>query len=506
MFVPVNRSLRSRMRLVLLSLTTSMPLYCAIVATIDIRKPMNGKELFMRDVSRREAIAIAGSSVAAVSLGGCLGDTEGSSGPTVVASFFPLAEFTEQVVGDAFTVENPVPIEQHGHGWEPSTDLLPEIAEAEAFVYLDAEGFQPWAEQAARQLADEDVMLIDALGNIPLLEYDAGHHDDHDHDTNEDDETVDDGDDDELGSVAELEIIDRQSGDVVAHHHFDHWHGELPTMPPESSRSVSGRFLDGSGRQFPLDSDGPYQFRARVEGGAESVSVDPEPPDLALQTNETGRAYLVFELREEDETLWESSPIAVSVSEDAEESTESDHGLVDVKFFSDPVLAQSGVRNIRDGIISLDPENETEYESNAASFIDELETLHQEFQQTLAERTHDRIVLAGHDSFNYLGTRYGFAVHTPVGLSPDDEPSGTDIARAVEVVEEHGIEYVLYDYFDGDAYAEAIVREADSAQDTAMITAAESTTEAWVEDGHGDFIGQLREITLPTIATALGVP
>ncbi len=155
-------------------------------------------------------------------------------------------------------------------------------------------------------------------------------------------------------------------------------------------------------------------------------------------------------------------------------------------------------------MIDLDPDNATRYEDNAASYIEDLEALHSRFQATLEDRDHDHVVLAGHDSFQYLAERYGFEIHTPVGLSPDDEPSGREIAAAVEFVEEHGLEYVLWDYFDGPDTAETIAAEAEGAVETVMVSPAESVVEEWVEDGHGGYIGQMDEINLPAFERALG--
>lgn len=441
----------------------------------------------------------AGASLAFAGLAGCLDEDVGSGEPTVYASFYTLAEFARNVAGEGFAVENAVPAESHGHGWEPRADLLPEILDAEAFVYLDADGFQPWAEDAAREIASDyadEVALIDALAGIDPLAYDDGHHENGDHDHENGDH--------EHGTVSELEVVDRRSGDVVAHHHFDHWHGELPPVPPGGSRLLGVRFVDGSGEPFPLEDDSPYRGSARVAPDApEAVELDADGSDVRLEGVEEGRTLLVFGLREEGSVVWESEPIAVDV-EEVDEGGSRDHGLVDVKFFSDPLSATTAVRTVRDGLIELDPERADRYERNAAEYVDRLEGVHRRFEERLADREHDVVVLAGHDSFTHLGTRHGFEIHTPVGLSPDDEPSSADIAAAVDLVEERGIEYVLYDPFDGDRYAEAIAEEADGDVGTAMVSAAESYLEEWREEGYGDYVGQLEEITLPAFAKALG--
>ncbi|MCW8172865.1 zinc ABC transporter substrate-binding protein [Natrialba swarupiae] len=140
-----------------------------------------------------------------------------------------------------------------------------------------------------------------------------------------------------------------------------------------------------------------------------------------------------------------------------------------------------GVEIIRDRLIEIDPDRESVYTSNAADYLEQLEALDDRYREALSDREHDHVLLAGHDSFQYLGERYGFEIHTPMGLSPDDEPSGTEIAAAVEFAEEHGLEYVLWDYFDGPELAETIAAEVDTVVGTEMVSPAESVVEAWDE-------------------------
>ncbi len=443
----------------------------------------------------RRTVLQRGASVAGLTtLAGCLASGNRSTEPELMAAFHTLAEFTRAVVGDTYTVTNAVPTGEHGHGWEPPASLLPEITASEAFIYLDADGFQPWAESAADELAadyPEEVPLIDALGEIELLEYESDYHESATHDP------------DDLGSASDLELLEPGSRSVVADYHFEHWHGSV-TVSPAEGRTLTVRVLDGRGTPFPLASDGEYQVTARSTD-EDVLTVDSLGEQLRFNGQTDGETSVVFELRADDAVTWETEPLTVTVDADADrERSERDHGRYDVKFFSDPVLAQESVRTIRDELIALDPEHEATFRANAADYIERLDALHNEFQTALADREHDLVVLAGHDSFTYLGARYGFEIYTAVGLSPDDNPSNQDIAAAVDLVEEHGIEYVLWDAFDGDRTAQTIVDEADTAHGTANVSAAESYRPEWKEAGYHDYIGQMREITLPALQRAMG--
>jgi len=446
----------------------------------------------MNGSPRRELLRLGGGSLAVAGLGGCLDRTVAESdGHLVQASFFTLYDFTRNVAGEHVTVSNPVPAEQHGHGWEPSTNLLPEIVESDAFVYLDAEGFQPWAESAADEIRAnyDDVQLINALEGIDLVEYDRDHHNEHDH--------APDG----YGSVSELELVDGRSRQVIAQFHFGHWHGSVPTLGVDETRRIDPRFIDSDNNVIPLGDN--YRIEAAVDD-TDTLSVETDDGTISLDGQDMGETALTIELWADDSREFLADPITVTVDDDAEAGPDPDHGLVDVKFFSDPVLAQQGVRNIRDGLVELDPDHESTYREQSADYIEQLDALHQQFRAELADRDRQQVMLAGHDSFQYLGRRYGFEIETPVGLSPNDEPSTQDLADAVAFVEDHEISHVLWDYFDGDRTAEAIVAESETATETAKVSAAESYLPEWKEAGYGDYIGQMREINLPAFKAALG--
>ncbi|WP_394742450.1 metal ABC transporter solute-binding protein, Zn/Mn family [Natronococcus roseus] len=455
---------------------------------------------------RRDVLGAAGGCCSAA-LAGCLDEPAGDDDAPdddLYASFFTLAEFTAAVAGDGATVENAVPDGEHGHGWEPPSTLVPEIAEADAFVYLDAEGFQHWVDDAVPELeAESGLALIDALAGIDLLEYDDDH--DHGHGHGEDDRV------EELG-VGEFTLL--EDGGTVAYAHGGHWHHDPLALPLDEERALTALVEDDDGEEIPLGDEYTLGVRAEGDDVDAFLEYDVDGDSVILRGADDGFAELIFEVREDDEVVYEPPTLKTEVGEhhhdhgdhadDDGHGHDHSHGEYDAKFFADPVLAQRGVENVRDGLTHLDPDNEATYEENAAAYVEELEELHEAYNERLSEREHDAVVLAGHDSFQYLGERYGFEIRTPVGLSPDAEPSSEEIADTVAFLEAEGIEYVLWDYFDGDRLAETIAEEADSVEDTLMVSPAESTIEDWQEAGYGDYLGQMREINLPAFETALG--
>ena len=359
--------------------------------------------------TRRELLRLGAGAIAAAGVAGCTGSLgsgasdaggEEGEGTSATASFFTLYDFARNVGGDALAVENAVPAGQHGHGWEPQSDITADVVERDAFVHLGIEGFQRWADEIVAEIETnhDDVTLIPAAEGIELSEYgDRGHESDDHHDGEDHQEENDHGQGDE------------HEGD--GNHHGDGEHAH----------------------------------------------------------EEDGR----------------------------------DHGDYDPHLWVDPVRARQAVENVRDGLVEADEENAETYEENAAAYLADLEALDRRFEEELAGRERDVVVVAGHDSYGYLAERYDFEIHTPQGVSPDAEASPGEIAETVDLVEREGIEYVLYDHFEGDTLARTIVEEAETATDVARLSPAESVTEEWEAEGL-DYVGQMEEINLPSLRRALG--
>jgi zinc transport system substrate-binding protein len=179
-----------------------------------------------------------------------------------------------------------------------------------------------------------------------------------------------------------------------------------------------------------------------------------------------------------------------------------DHGDFDPHFWLDPAKAATCVETVRDRLIAADEGNADTYESNAADFLAGLEDLDETFRTELADRDLETVVVASHDSFGYLADRYSFAVHSPVGVSPNAEPGSAAIGETIDVVDDLGADVVLYDAFESPDLAETVV--ADSTAERAMaLSSVAGTTREWHDRGWG-YVEQMREVNLPALKAALG--
>ncbi|TKX77760.1 zinc ABC transporter substrate-binding protein, partial [Halorubrum sp. SD626R] len=168
----------------------------------------------------------------------------------------------------------------------------------------------------------------------------------------------------------------------------------------------------------------------------------------------------------------------------------------------DPVRSAEVVETIAAGLGDADPDNAEAYADNAEAYAAELDEIDAAFAALAERATRDVAVIAGHNSFQYLEDRYGFRLHSPVGVSPQNEPTQTEIADTIEIVDREGIDTILYDRFGSTTLAEAILENSD-ATEMAAVSPAGGTTREWNEAGYG-YLEQMTEVNLPAFRRAFG--
>ena len=454
-------------------------------------------------LSRRSVLQTGAGALAISTLAGCLSEPDnGDNTDGGYAAFFTLEDWAEQIAGDELSFENPVPAGEMGHGWEPPGDLQRDIADSSTFVYLDTVEFA-WAQDVAADLEVdyEHVELIDGMAGLENQLLPLG-----DEEGDGADRQPDEYDDDPTEvSVGSFDVYDRSSGTEVAYWHTDHWHGAVPEIAVDGSVAVDGIFEDDDGRVLPLGEDEPFQIDARVVDGADEdvLTIEGRDDHVVFHGNETGRTRIVFELLADDEVVWDTSAdnMSVDVVEDAEPPESYDPHV-----WVDPVIAQDVVETIADGLAEVDPDNADLYADNAAEYNERLEEIHQQFEELAADADRDLAILAGHDSFQYLEHRYDFELHTPVSISPDADITEEDVADTIDLVDEHGIETILYDPFESpdDELPDTaeLILEGSGASNAEPVSPVEGTTEEWSDNDWG-WIEQMEELNLPSLRQAL---
>ncbi len=159
---------------------------------------------------------------------------------------------------------------------------------------------------------------------------------------------------------------------------------------------------------------------------------------------------------------------------------------------------------IRDTLVTADPAHAEIYTANAATYIEQLQTLHNDIQAAVSQIPQERRVLVtAHDAFGYFGRAYGFAVEAVQGISTETEASTADIQALASLVVERQVPAIFIETTISPRTIEA-VQAAVRAAGHEVKLGGELFSDAIGEPGTpaGTYIGMMRHNT-DTIVAAL---
>lgn len=98
-----------------------------------------------------------------------------------IATFYPMYEFTKEVLGDEGDVSLLIPAGTEPHDYEPSAKDMAKIAQSDVFVY-NSQDLESWVTSAQKNLDPKHTLVIEAASTIALeTEDDHESTDGHDH-------------------------------------------------------------------------------------------------------------------------------------------------------------------------------------------------------------------------------------------------------------------------------------------------------------------------------------
>ncbi|WCL58519.1 zinc ABC transporter substrate-binding protein [Bacillus safensis] len=175
-----------------------------------------------------------------------------------------------------------------------------------------------------------------------------------------------------------------------------------------------------------------------------------------------------------------------------------DHGDKDPHAWLDPVYAQQMAKNIKDTLVSLDPDHKDEYTKNYEHLKKDLQSLDQEFKTTLSKAKHKEI-LVSHAAYGYWEKRYGIEQISVLGLSASEEPSQKQLENIVQKAEQHHIQYVIFENNVSSKVSDTIRSEIGAKSLT--LKNLESITEDDAKNGES-YVSLMKQ-NLKTLKTAL---
>lgn len=117
------------------------------------------------------------------------------------------------------------------------------------------------------------------------------------------------------------------------------------------------------------------------------------------------------------------------------------HGEHNPHIWLDPKRAIQQVENIRDGLISRDPEGEAEYTANAAAYIEQLRDLDADISNALEPYAGETFIVF-HDFAPYFAESYNLETDFLVDI-PESNPSPGDVQRISDQVSQTNLKTLL---------------------------------------------------------------
>lgn len=142
-----------------------------------------------------------------------------------------------------------------------------------------------------------------------------------------------------------------------------------------------------------------------------------------------------------------------------ERNDEQDASTLDPHVWLDPVNMEAITRDVVRKLSAIDPAHADAFASNGAAFASDLNALDADFRSGLATCQRKQIVTS-HAAFAYLAKRYGFEQVSIAGIDPTNEPSGSQLADIIKLVERDKITTVFTEDLVSPRIADTIARDA----------------------------------------------
>ncbi|MCX6840849.1 MAG: metal ABC transporter substrate-binding protein, partial [candidate division WOR-3 bacterium] len=107
----------------------------------------------------------------------------------------------------------------------------------------------------------------------------------------------------------------------------------------------------------------------------------------------------------------------------------------------DPEYAKTGIENLVEELVRLDPQGESSYRKREAAYFMQLDSLSQAIKLQVASLV-DRRFISFHDAWPYFCRRFGLEVVATVEPIPGQEPSAKQLARMVDLIRHEHIRVV----------------------------------------------------------------
>lgn len=140
----------------------------------------------------------------------------------VYASVYPIYDFAKKIAGDKIDVEMIMPQGTEPHGWEPNSNAIKNLENADMFIYNGA-GLESWTDKVIDSLSNKDLKVVEASQAVDLMKS-THSHDEEDHDHNH--EAVENHNHEAIENNHNNEVVENRNHEEE-HEHEGHNHGPM---------------------------------------------------------------------------------------------------------------------------------------------------------------------------------------------------------------------------------------------------------------------------------------
>ncbi|MFA6183613.1 MAG: zinc ABC transporter substrate-binding protein [Parcubacteria group bacterium] len=136
-------------------------------------------------------------------------------------------------------------------------------------------------------------------------------------------------------------------------------------------------------------------------------------------------------------------------------------GLVsqeDPHIWLSPTLAIKMAEKISKGLIEVDSQNKSYYESNFNILKTKLVNLDSAYKASLAD-CQRKDIITSHSAFIYLAKDYGLRQISIAGLSPEEEPSSKQLADVTQFARDNNVKYIFFESLVSPKLSQTIAKE-----------------------------------------------
>lgn len=131
-------------------------------------------------------------------------------------------------------------------------------------------------------------------------------------------------------------------------------------------------------------------------------------------------------------------------AESSEEDHDHNHGDIDPHVWLDPLYSKELAESIKDALVEQMPEKKEHFEKNYSELAQDLDNLHNDFEQTVQNAVHKEFIVS-HAAYGYWEERYGLDQISVSGLNSSSEPTQKELQKIIAEAKEHDLKYVFFE-------------------------------------------------------------